>query len=66
MKETVSVEETAKMLGMSPQGVRVQLQRGMLPIGMALPSVTGKGYRYLIFRDKLNKFIGKDATDAEN
>lgn len=57
--ERISVAETAKLLGMSPQSVRVQMRRGNLPIGKALPSVSGKGWRYLIFREKLNEFIGK-------
>lgn len=59
MKETVTVKEAAKVLGMAEQGIRIQLQRGLLPIGVAVPSVTGSGWRYLIFRDKLNRFVGK-------
>lgn len=58
-KETVTVKEAAAVLGIAPQGVRVQLQRGILPIGQAVPSVTGKGWRYLIFREKLNQYVGK-------
>ena len=65
MSERVTVQETAKILGMSQQGVRIQLQRGKLPIGTAIPSVTGNSWRYLIFRDKLNEFIGKGKESNE-
>lgn len=61
-KETVTVKEAAAILGIAPQGVRVQLQRGILPIGQAVPCVTGKGWRYLIFREKLNQYVGKGET----
>lgn len=63
MNERVSVAEASKLLGIAPQGVRVQMQRGVLPIGKAVPSVTGKGWRYLIYRDLLNEFIGKRDTE---
>lgn len=58
-KETVTVKEAAAVLGIAPQGVRVQLQRGILPIGQAVPCVNGNGWRYLIFKEKLNEYIGK-------
>lgn len=58
MKETLTVEETAKLLGMNPQGVRVQLQRGVLPIGQAVKSVTGNQWRYIIPRRKVYEYLG--------
>ena len=60
---TLTVEETAKMLGIAPQGLRVGLQRGVYPFGQAIPSVTGNGYRYIISRIKFFEYLGvKDET----
>lgn len=64
--ERVSVAEASKLLGISPQGIRVQMQRGELPIGKAVRSVTGNGWRYLIFKDKLNEFIGRKDKETGN
>lgn len=58
MKQTLTIKETARLLGMSEQGVRVQIQRGLLPFGTALPSVTGNGYRYLIPKNKVYEYLG--------
>ena len=59
-RETVTVREVSKMLGISPQAVREQMKAGVLPIGDVYKSSTGNGYRYLIYREKLNRHIGKD------
>lgn len=58
MKATLTVQETAKLLGMNPQGVRVQIQRGILPFGQAVPSVTGEGFRYIIPAAKVYEYLG--------
>lgn len=58
MKETITIQEVASQLGMSPQGVRIQLQRGILPFGVAVPSVQGNRKRYIIPREKFNEFMG--------
>ena len=57
MKETCSIEEVSERLGINPQGVRIQIQRGLLPFGIAVPSVQGKGYRYIIPREAFEKFM---------
>lgn len=59
MKDLLTVKETAKLLGMSEQGVRIQLQRKILPFGLAIPSVKGNGYRYIIPKAKVYEFLGK-------
>ena len=58
-RETVTVNETAKILGISPQAVREQMKAGVLPIGDVYKNSMGSGYRYLIYREKLNRHIGK-------
>lgn len=61
MSERVTLIQAAKELGMCPQGVREYMKRGLIDIGSVLPSLTGKGYRYLIYRDKLDRYLGKEA-----
>lgn len=56
MNETYKISEVAQRLGMNPQGVRIQIRRGMLP-GRAVPSVTGNGYRYIIPKEAFDKFM---------
>ena len=58
MKETLTVEETAKLLGKTVNYVRIQLQRGLLPFGMAVPSMQGKQYGYIISKKKVYEFLG--------
>lgn len=57
--ERVSVLQAAKELGVAPQAVRVQMQRGLLDIGCVMPCVEGKGYRYWIYREKLDRVLGR-------
>lgn len=59
-RQTLTISETAQILGMSPQGVREHMKRDLFqpPIGKVMPSLQGKQTRYLIFREALNKFIG--------
>lgn len=58
VSERVTVKEASDILGMTPDYLRYLLRKGQLPIGTA---VKGKGnmYRYLIFRNKLDEFIGR-------
>ena len=58
--ERVSVIQAAKELGLAPQGVRIQMQRGLLPIGYVVNSVQGNEKRYLIYRNLLDKFLGRE------
>ena len=56
--ERITVKEAAKVLGMTEDYVRYQMRKGTLPIGTAVKG-KGKGYRYLIFKRKLDEFIGR-------
>lgn len=64
MSERVTLAQAAKELGMAPQGVREYMKRGLIDIGVVLPCVTGKSKtkRYIIFRDKLDRYLGKRET----
>jgi hypothetical protein len=61
MSERVSLKQAAAELGMSPQGVREYMKRGLIDIGVVLPNIKGKGKRqYFIYRDKLDRVLGKN------
>lgn len=55
----VSLEQAAKEIGMAPQGLREYMKRGKINIGYVLPALSGNGHRYIIFRDKLDEYLGK-------
>ncbi|MBU4438208.1 MAG: helix-turn-helix domain-containing protein [Acetobacterium sp.] len=56
--KSVTVKEAAELLGKSEQFVRVALQRGILPIGVALKTdESNRRYNYHISRKKLNEYI---------
>ena len=55
----VSLSEAAKELGMSKQAVREHMKRKVIDIGYVLPSAEGKRKNYLIYRDKLDRFLGR-------
>lgn len=57
MFEKISVSETAKFLGKSPQFVRIGLQRGVLPIGTAV-KMSSK-WTYHISPKLLRDYMGK-------
>ncbi len=65
MSERVTVEQAAHEMGLAPQGVREYMKRGLIDIGVVLPAVQGGTKRYVIFRSKLDKFLGKDKENAE-
>lgn len=57
-RETLSLAEAAELLGMSKQGVRELMKRKIIDIGVVFPSIsTGKTNRYLISREKLERFL---------
>ena len=58
---TIKVEDAARILGISKQGVREHMSRGDMPIGKVLQTA-GKKKQYLIFEDMLNAFMGKETN----
>ncbi len=51
----LSVEETAKLLNTSPQTVRIGLQRGLFPFGVAVK--TSSKHTYIIYKKKLQEYV---------
>ena len=58
----VSVTQAARELGMAPQGLREHMKRGLIDIGFVVPHPVSKQkkFDYFIYRDKLNKVLGKE------
>ena len=53
----MSIAEAARLMGVSPQYVRVGLQRGILPWGYAV-QVASNRYTYFISRQKFTEATG--------
>lgn len=50
----ITVEEASKMMGVSPQAIRVQMQMGLIDIGY----VFGNRKRtYVIYKEKVERLI---------
>ena len=47
---------TARMTGMTPQAIRIQMQSGLLDFG-SCTRLTGSRYAYYIMREKVEKYV---------
>lgn len=62
----IKVSEAAKLMGKSEQFVRIQMQRGLLPIGSVKQNANGK-YSYYISPKLFEEYTGiKIDTKKEN
>ena len=60
--ETLTVQETARLMGKSQDFVRIGLQRNLLPFGYAVK--TGKErYSYFISKTKFTEATGIEVKD---
>lgn len=64
MENNMTVQEAAKLMGVSQQFVRVGLQKGILPFGYAVKVSAGK-YTYFISRQKFTEHTGIGETKNE-
>ena len=61
MSERVTVEEAAKILGMSRQGVREHMKRNLFSVPIGYVTKQGeKNFQYHIYRDMLNRHLGRE------
>jgi len=63
-KNIMKVTECAKLLNKSPQFVRIGLQRGLLPFGVAF-RINGSKYTYHISEAKVYEYLGKPKEDSQ-
>lgn len=61
----LKVAEAARLMGKSEQFIRIQLQRGLLPIGCAKQNQNGK-YSYYISPKLFEEYTGIKVTKKEN
>lgn len=62
MSERVRTEEAAKEIGVGVQSLREYMKRGIWDLGEVIPPQKGGSshHEYLIFREKLDRFLGKE------
>lgn len=60
MSERVPLAEAAEILGMSQQGVREHMKRNLFPAPIGYVTKIGKKRQYHIYRDMLNRHLGKE------
>lgn len=65
MGERVPVEEAAKILGMSKQGVREHMKRNLFSVPIGEVTKIGNRYQYHIYRSMLNKHVGLENVIQE-
>lgn len=59
----ISVADASKILGINQQCLRILLQKKLIPVGTAIPNTRGTGYRYYIYLNKINDFLGNDGFE---
>lgn len=64
-KTDINVEKTAKLIGKTPQYVRLGLQQGRLPFGSAVQKPNGK-WSYDIVEVRLYQYLGKEMETVVN
>jgi excisionase family DNA binding protein len=58
----LTVDEAAKIMGVSKPYIRVGLQRGLLPFGTAV-KMTGNRYTYFISKNRFYEYLGIDKSE---
>lgn len=58
----LSVDEAAKIMGVSKPYIRVGLQRGLLPFGTAV-KMTGNRYTYFISKNRFYEYLRINKTE---
>ncbi len=61
----VPLNEAAKLLGMSPQGVREHMKRDLFTQPIGYVTKISKRYQYHIYRDMLNKHLGREEVSDD-
>lgn len=58
----LSVDEAAKIMGVSKPYIRIGLQRGLLPFGTAV-KMSGNRYTYFISKNRFYEYLRIDKTE---
>ena len=60
--ERVPTRQAAQEMGIGMDQLRWMMETRKIDIGVVMPSRTGRTKRYLVFRSKLDKVLGKGDT----
>lgn len=64
--QRVRVADAAKEIGCDPQYLKLKMRKKKWDLGVVEPPIGGgKRYNYIIFRRKLDKFLGLDIDLSE-
>lgn len=56
----MKVDEVAKLLGTTPMTIRIGLQQGIFPFGVAFKTAANKKhYTYIIYPEKVREYAGE-------
>lgn len=56
---TVTVKDVARQLGVSEQTIRMGLQLGLFPFGVAMKKKGAEHYSYILYPEKVREYIGE-------
>ena len=59
MREQISIERAAAIMGVSPQTVRVGLQKGVFPFGAAVKMPGSSRFTYVIYTAEFERLFGE-------
>lgn len=60
-KETIGIRECAKRLGVTENHLRMGIQQGMYPFGVAVRSKGGRRCKYEVYKGRLESWL-KEST----
>ena len=56
----MTIKEAAGIIGVSPLTIRIGLQRGLFPFGIAFKTKEGnKRYCYVLYPEKVREYLGE-------
>lgn len=59
MRERISIERAAEVMGVSPQTVRVGIQKGVFTFGAAVKMPGSSRYTYVIYTKEFERLFGE-------
>lgn len=59
MRERISIELAAEIMGVSPQTVRVGIQKGVFTFGAAVKMPGSSRYTYVIYTKEFERLFGE-------
>lgn len=59
MREQISIERAAEIMGVSPQTLRVGIQKGVFPFGAAVKMPGSSRFTYIIYPAEFERLFGE-------